>query len=76
MIYTDKEYILLNLIYSNAKKEKLNYNEIIHLFKESLDKKINLFRKFESLSLKGIKYNTKTFLNLLHFFQKKEYLKY
>ena len=61
MIYTNKEYILLNLIYSNTKKEKLNYNEIIYLFKESLDKKINLFREFESLNLKDIKYNTKTF---------------
>jgi len=76
MIYTNKEYILLNLIYSNAKKEKLNYDEIIYLFKESLNKKINLFREFESLDLKDTKYNTKTFLNLLHFFQKKEYLKY
>ena len=76
MIYTNKEYILLNLIYSNAKKEKLNYDEIIYLFKESLNKKINLFREFESLDLKDTKYNTKTFLNLLHFFQKNEYLKY
>ena len=76
MIYTNKEYILLNLIYSNAKKEKLNYDEIIYLFKESLNKKVNLFREFESLNLKDTKYNTKTFLNLLHFFQKKEYLKY
>ena len=76
MIYTDKEYILLNLIYSNAKREKLNYDEIIYLFKESLDKGINLFREFELLTLQSVKYNTKTFSNLLRFFQEKEHLKY
>ena len=76
MIYTDKEYILLNLIYSNAKREKLNYDEIIYLFKESLDKGINLFREFELLTLQIVKYNTKTFSNLLRFFKEKEHLKY
>lgn len=78
MIYNKKEYILWNLIYSNAKEEKLNYDEIIYLFLQSINERINLFKKFEILNLKAEKKDrkTKTYLNLLKFFEEKKYLKY
>ena len=77
MIYNKKEYILWSLIYSNAKSEKLNYDEVIYLFLQSINKKINLFQDFETLNLKAEKNKkTKTYLNLLNFFEEKKYLKY
>jgi DNA processing chain A len=78
MIYNKKEYILWNLIYSNAKVEKLNYDEVIYLFLQSINERINLFKKFETLILKAEKKDrkTKTYLNLLKFFEEKKYLKY
>lgn len=74
MIYLNEEYILWNLIYSNAKKQKLIPEHIIYLFKKSIENQINIFRNIEDIKLTDgeiIKYN-----NALEYFKEKIYLKY
>ena len=69
MIYSREEYILWNLIYSNAQKEKISYLSVLVLFKISILSNMNVFIDENYLKLcKDLK--------LLEFFETKGYEKY